>query len=500
MASESVTQFLDKAQASRVLHPDQVADLFRSPEAPQDDLSAVCSFLEQQGALTRYQVEQIRQGRGDELTFAGYPILERLPDLPSGPTFKALHPSLRTPVYLRHIHPDWVAPADTIPSFLQRAQAASLLTHPNMVHVLDVGEANGTPYVALEFVDGRDLRALVKDIGPMPVFLAAEFGRQLAQVLQFAHERGQVHRDVRPANLIAAPVIRSSRKTADGRQLYRPAQNAALKLADLGLIPVRPTGLALAQQVGVPAGLFEYLPPERVDQTVADPRADLYGLGASLYYVLSGRPPFAAQSPDEMLGKVKAVEPAPLELLRPDAPAPLINAVKRLMSKRAENRPESAQEVADALAPLCRQSSPAVAVPTGVSVPAEYPPDASNAFAFTSHHRRGREDEEPVDAHLQLESSEPPFGATGFSGWVDEPADDGPAQPQETLAPRKPPAKKNSTTWIVAGVCLHLTAIALLVAWLAGAFTRSSPPPQDPPKKEQKAKTTSKKYPPMPSK
>jgi len=124
MPSDSVTSFLDRARASRLLPPDQVDDLIRRPDVPQEDLAAVCGFLQARGVLTGYQADLILAGRTDELTFAGYPVVGELGPCPGGTAYRALHPSLRTPVILRRLRPDVAGPAGDVAAFVRRAQEA----------------------------------------------------------------------------------------------------------------------------------------------------------------------------------------------------------------------------------------------------------------------------------------------------------------------------------------------------------------------------------------
>src|SRR4051812_6536603 len=239
MPSDSVAGFLDHAQASRVLIPEQVEQLIRQPDIPQTDLDALCAYLERRGAITRFQAQTLRGGRGDELTFAGYPVLDEIGPCPGGAADRALHPSFRTPLVLRRFRADALAPADTPEELVRRARAAAVVHHPNLVTLLDAGESRGEWYAATELpADAAPLDALVREIGPVPGFLAAEFGRQAAAALRAAHERGLWHGDVRPANLFVGPLV--TRVGADGAVVRRTAPNAAARLGELGLVPVRP--------------------------------------------------------------------------------------------------------------------------------------------------------------------------------------------------------------------------------------------------------------------
>jgi serine/threonine protein kinase len=274
----------------RVLFPEQIEELIRQPDIPTSDLSKLCDYLLTRGVLTRFQADAIRDARGQELNFAGYPIVDELGPCPGGIAFKALHPSLRTPVLLRRIRSDWLAPADNGANYVARARAYGMVHHTNAVSVLDAGFHRDELFVVLELPPGSvDLDVLSREVGgAMPGFLAAEYARAVASVLRMVHQLGGVHGDVRPANLLVGPlVVKSSPNGIDHR---RPAPEAVVRLAELGLVPLRPP----ASQW--PHDLSPYLPPERVDGGLLEPRGDIYGLGATLYFLLTGSPPLNPRS------------------------------------------------------------------------------------------------------------------------------------------------------------------------------------------------------------
>jgi serine/threonine protein kinase len=463
MPSDSIAGFLDQAQANRVLFPEQVEQLIRQPDIPQTDLDALCEYLEARGALTRFQAAALRDGRGHELNFAGYPVLDELGPCPGGTAYRALHPSLRTPVVLRRFRADDLFPTDTVAALLQRTQAAAALHHPYLVTVLDAGTPENQPFAALDLpADFPTLDALLRDIGPMPGFLAAEYGRQAAAALRAAHERGLWHGDVRPANLLVGPM--TTKPGPDGTVKRRPAPNAAVRLAELGLVPVRPA----ASVSPPPADALPYLPPERIDGGEPTPRGDLYGLGATLYYLLAGRPPFAGASPTDVMEKIKAGEPAPLTALRPDIPVPFAAVVHQLLAKRPEDRPATAFDVEQALVPFCRPGAAPAAPPSGSSGPVPV------AIPYT-----GPEGAPAGEAHP---SSAGEWGAgEAFSLSHSD---------HEPPAPRPMSAKDKARTRLLValGLCLHLSAVALLVAWLAGAFDSPEPEPTPAPTKKEPAK------------
>ena len=149
MPSDSIAGFLDRARASRVLFPDQIELLIRQPDLPHANLDSLCVYLEERGAITRFQAEAIRNGRGADLNFANYPVIEELGPCPGGIAYRALHPSLRTPIELRRFRAESLFPADSPAALLQRVQSAAALHNPYLVTVLDVEEVLTAPHIAL---------------------------------------------------------------------------------------------------------------------------------------------------------------------------------------------------------------------------------------------------------------------------------------------------------------------------------------------------------------
>jgi len=457
MPSDSIAGFLDRAKASRVLFPEQIEQLIRQPDIPHANLDSLCQYLEERGALTRFQASAIREGRGTDLNFASYPVVEELGPCPGGTAYRALHPSLRTPVELRRFKPEGLFPADSPAAILSRAQLAAGLHHPNQVTLLDVGTTGEETFAAIDPpTDGGPLDSLVRDIGAMPAFLAAEYGRQAASVLRAAHERGLSHGDIRPQFLFVGPM--TGKVGPDGAMKRRPAPNAALKLAELGLVPIRPAAVLIAP----PTEAIPYLPPERLDASTHEPRGDVYSLGATLYHLLTGRPPFAGASATDLMQKVRSADPAPLDSLRPDVSAEFAAFVHRMMSKRPEDRPPTMFDVEHALATFCRPGA----------VPAPHSGPIPMAVAH-------EEDEVPTADPHQSTADEWGAGDEFTAHAAAEPV------PKRKLTAED---KKRTRLLVILGLCLHLSATALIIAWVSGAFDRSPEPEPAPTTKTEPSK------------
>jgi serine/threonine protein kinase len=235
---------------------------------------------------------------------------------------------------------------DSDPTNLDRirreARVTARLAHPHIVTVYDAGQIGNQFFIAMEYVVGIDLHRLIEQSGPLPVAQACEYMRQAALGLQHAHEQGLVHRDIKPSNLIVTEPV--------------GAPGSVLKILDLGLARLteaveQPNGEAPLTHHGAFMGTPDFMAPEQAnDARAADFRSDLYSLGCTFYFVLTGQTPFAAATPLAKLMQHQLNDPPPLEGLRPDI-APAVSAlIRRLMAKRPIDRFGSAAELAEAIA------------------------------------------------------------------------------------------------------------------------------------------------------
>jgi serine/threonine protein kinase len=223
--------------------------------------------------------------------------------------------------------------------FLREIRSAAQLHHSNIVSAYSAFRSGESIVFAMEYVEGYDLSQLVKGKGPLQVAHACNFVHQAALGLQYAHEKGMVHRDIKPSNLILA----------------REGKKPVVKVLDFGLAKATREGPAdkglthTGQMLGTP----DYIAPEQsLDATKADIRADVYSLGCTLYYLLSGGPPFQGTSVYGVLQAHQSMEAKPLNLVRPDVPWELAAVVGRMMAKDPDRRYQTPGEVARALRPF----------------------------------------------------------------------------------------------------------------------------------------------------
>jgi serine/threonine protein kinase len=282
----------------------------------------------------------------------GYVILEEIGRGGMGVVYKARHKSLDRLVALKMVLAGANAALQERARFYREAEAVARLQHPNIVQVYEVGEHEGCPYLALEYVDGGSLAQAVHSGrwavgGKDRARQAAELIATLAQAVHSAHLRGVVHRDLKPANVLLA---RADDGMGEARSALGTLQAAIPKITDFGL--AKRLDLAIDQtQSGAILGTPSYMAPE---QAAGKPRAigpatDVYALGAILYELLSGRPPFAGGTLLETLEQVRSLEPDPLTRLMPGVPGDLNTICLKCLEKEPERRYASAEELADDL-------------------------------------------------------------------------------------------------------------------------------------------------------
>ena len=226
--------------------------------------------------------------------------------------------------------------------FLAEIRNAARLRHPNIVTAYSVLRVGESLVLAMEHIEGLDLAKMVQARGPLPVAQACNYAHQAALGLQHAHEHGMVHRDIKPSNLMLA----------------RQGNRALIKVLDFGLAKVQSEGAVdgglthEGQMLGTP----DYIAPEQIsDARRADIRADIYSLGCTLYYLLTGGPPFQATSLYEILQAHHSMDALPLNLARPEVPVELASLVGKMMAKEPERRFQEPKEVAQALLPFFKK-------------------------------------------------------------------------------------------------------------------------------------------------
>jgi hypothetical protein len=258
----------------------------------------------------------------------------------------AKHELMDRVVALKVISPKILHEPQARELFLREVIATTKLLHPNIAFAYDAGEIDGILFFVMEYVPGISVQQYVLEKGTMPIPLACNVAAQTALALQYAHEKGMVHRDIKPANLILAPAL-----TRDNEQGI-PAAPFQVKVIDFGLARLHPRGTEHSHTLCTGGGIVgtpAFMAPEQArDVHGVDIRADLYSLGCTLYFVLSGVVPFEGSTTMEMIAFTLDREPIPLQTLRPDLPPWLLQIVQKLMAKDPAQRFQTPGEAAEA--------------------------------------------------------------------------------------------------------------------------------------------------------
>ena len=338
MAKRRVDDFLNLVRRSGLVERDQLNRVLRrlKEEAagkPIKDTDFVAERMVEALLLTSWQCDRLLEGRYRGFFLKKYKLLDHLGTGGMSSVYLAEHTLMRRRVAIKVLPKARVEDATYLPRFHREARAAAALDHENIVRAYDVDNEDDTHFLVMEYIQGRDLLVMVREDGPLDYDAAADYVRQAALGLEHAHQAGLIHRDVKPANLLVDT-------------------GHVVKVLDLGL--ARFTGeeqgsLTVANDENV-LGTADYLAPEQaLDSHRVDARADIYSLGCSLYYVLTGHPPFPDGTLPQRLMMHQKEPPPSIYNDRPDAPEDLVEICLLMMAKKADDRPQSMAEVADLL-------------------------------------------------------------------------------------------------------------------------------------------------------
>ncbi len=329
----SVADFLDQLDRLQLRDDVNWRAIVEAVPAPFPDAAQLARHLVHAGWLTGYQANQLMRGRGQDLRLGGYVLLDKLGEGGMGAVFSARHLLMRRTVALKLIRDELLAHPSARLRFLREVELLGRLSHPHIVTAHDAEQSEGRLFLVMEFCEGASLANLVHKRGPLSIGMACACAQQTALGLQHALEQGLVHRDIKPGNLLV---------TATG-----------LKVLDLGLARLGQTsgnGAPALTEAGMFLGTPDYVAPEQArNPLTADIRSDLYSLGCTLYFSLTGQVPFPGGTAMEKAFRHQSEEPAPLQHLRPDVPREVDAIVRRLMAKQPGERFQTPQAAADAL-------------------------------------------------------------------------------------------------------------------------------------------------------
>jgi len=313
---------------------DDVLDGFLTQSGPiPPTASDTATRLVQAGILTPFQARLILQGKHRGFKLGPYRILNQIGAGGMGQVFLAEHAALRRRVAIKVLPLKQALDPAGVERFYQEARAAAALDHPNIVHAYDVACDRGTHFLVLEYIDGETLDRRLAATGQLSVGEAVGCAVQAAAGLQHAHEKGVAHRDIKPANLLLG-------------------RDGIVKILDLGLAQFfEDSGTRLHRGSGEIMGTTDYVAPEQLLGAETDHRADIYNLGATLYHLLTGQPPFTGTTAAKMVAHHLAAVP-PAHDVCPDVPEDLSAVVERMLAKDPAERFQTAAEVVQALMPF----------------------------------------------------------------------------------------------------------------------------------------------------
>ena len=339
---------IQRIRASGLVAPADCDAVLAELTATTGSLPPIRVFLDRLVAdkyLTPFQADRLAIGKYKGFRLGSYVILDRLGTGGMGQVFLAEHSTLRRRAAVKVLSIPVAEDDIARERFHREARAAAALDHPNIVRVFDLSQEGQLLYLVMEFIEGVNLQKLVSHTGPLSVEAAVSYAHQTALGLQHAHEKGLIHRDVKPGNILVD-------------------RHGVARVLDLGLVrSTEGEDSQLTLRFGGKGvlGTVDYLAPEQaVDSSAVDARADVYSLGATLYYLLAGHTLFPEGRAAQKLLWQQSKEPTRLSELRSDLPAELVRVVHQALAKKPAERIPTAADFASALAPFVTQLCPPV--------------------------------------------------------------------------------------------------------------------------------------------
>lgn len=337
----STSEFLDLLNKSGVADQKKLEGYLlrqQSSGVAPTDPKMLAALLVRDGYLTQFQAEQLLAGKWKRFSIGKYKVLERLGSGGMGSVFLCEHKLMRRRVAVKVLPTAKAADQAALDRFYREARAVAALDHPNIVHAYDIDQDENLHFLVMEYVDGASLQEIIKRAGPIDVLRSCHYMKQSALGLEHAHISGLVHRDIKPANIL----------------IDRTGQ---VKILDMGLARFfndEEDILTRKYDENV-LGTADYLAPEQaVDSHVVDIRADIYGLGATFYFILTGKTPFGEGTIAQKLMWHQSKMPKPIHEVMPTVPESLWAIIAKMMAKEPKDRFQRPEEIAHALEPFTR--------------------------------------------------------------------------------------------------------------------------------------------------
>lgn len=322
--------FLQRLLDSRIL-TDQNSKVVEQKKARHQHVDSFIQDLIQSGLLTKFQAEQIIAGKAESLLFAKYILQDKLGAGGMGQVYKAYHPEMGKLVAIKVVLSQSKLDEEAIKRFQREVKATEKLIHPNIITVLDSGSIKGQLFMVMELVEGKDLFELINEKGKLQDNEAVAYIIQAAKALEFVHANGVIHRDVKPANLIAD-------------------SKGFLKLVDMGLAKFRTEDSAQIVSMlttnNAIMGSVDFMSPEQTVSTKnVDTRTDIYSLGASFYFLLTAKVMYPQKATLSKLISHRQAPISSLKTMRPDVSRKLEDIYTKMVAKKVEDRYQSMTEV-----------------------------------------------------------------------------------------------------------------------------------------------------------
>jgi serine/threonine protein kinase len=343
--------FLDLVRKSKLVEEQHLTDTVKQAPGPFAAAQDTARHLIKTGLITSFQAQQLLVGRykGFFLRDGQFKVLQPLGRGGMGTVYLCEHLQLSRRVAIKVLAREHARDRSTLERFQREARAAAALDHPNIVRVHDVSVSEDLALLVMEYVEGTNLQEVVKREGPIPHCKAVGYAQQAAAGLLHAHERGIIHRDVKPANLLLGPC-------------------GTIKVLDMGLARFLHKEESLTQKLGMDSvlGTADFMSPEQaIAGKSIDARTDVYSLGVTLYTLICGRTPFDGSTTQKLLAH-QLRDPVPAHEVQPRVPAALSAILDRMMAKNRDQRYATVAEVLVALAPF---SDAPMALPAGTQLP-----------------------------------------------------------------------------------------------------------------------------------
>ncbi|MEX2185711.1 MAG: serine/threonine-protein kinase [Pirellulales bacterium] len=328
--TEKLVELLRRSNLADAARVDQMLDELASASGSlPDEPERLADVLVERKLITRWQADKLLEGRHKGFFLGKYKLLGHVGTGGMSSVYLAENTKLHRQCAIKVLPQSRVEDSSYLERFYLEAKAAAALVHPNIITAFDIDNQDDIHYFVMEYVEGRDLHTTVKQDGPLDYETAADYIAQAANALAHAHEAGLIHRDIKPANLLVD-------------------LKGQVKMLDLGLALFRDDAqpsLTIAHDENV-LGTADYLAPEQaVNSHTVDARADIYSLGCTMYYLLTGHPPFPDGTLAQRLLAHQRDTPASIYKERRDAPRELVDICNKLMTKSPDRRVQTAREV-----------------------------------------------------------------------------------------------------------------------------------------------------------